>query len=518
MKKAEKTPGLIGSTVRKFTRSSALLFLSILALSLTLDMSARADTPIDQVIPFKRPPLSKLQDSPRKACAVWHVWRLSVDNKPAEVDRYAVQELSPLGHDGEFYSVGGTMRQRPLPRPPLTDTAWKIRDMETEIRRASDIGLDCFFLSTCNLEDGGVCWDALKDLLVAIRNLGTNFKIVPLMDIAAFNNRNRTVGEVAKALASIFKDTSLNKGLMRDDRGFFYITATNGDKVTPAWWQALKNNLKDRGIRVSLIPTLQAYQRSKDDYLSVADGLGNMGPGTPPNAKGTAERSKELHALGKVYIAGIKPQDFRPDKLWYTEASNFDLFRKSFTDAISGNADWLMFNSWNDRAEATEFAPSTGIQWAYYDLAAYYITWFKMRAAPPITREVLYYAHRPMWTGTPYNKAKQPKPIVPASWESEQPPVNQIELLAFLKNPGELQIRIDGKIYKKAAGAGITSFRAPLAAGYPKFRLMRDGVAKISVDSPFRIRNTTTWQDFLYRAGSSTRPVVNLVANPAVTN
>ncbi|QNT69414.1 hypothetical protein HQ394_08880 [Defluviicoccus vanus] len=48
--------------------------------------------------------------------------------------------------------------------------------------------------------------------------------------------------------------------------------------------------------------------------------------------------------------------------------------------------------------------------------------------------------------------------------------------------------------------------------------MLRNGNTQVAMQSAFQIRNTTTWQDFVYRAGSSSREPVAMVANPAVTN
>lgn len=438
-----------------------------------------------------------------------------MDNKPADEDYFTRQLMDPKGLGGAYYKVGGVLRERPLPRPVSSNSKWRIDDMETDITRASEIGLDCFFLSVCTISPGTQCWDELTDLLAATRNLGTRFKILPMMDIASFNNAKRSPESVATAIKTIADET----GLMRDDAGRLYIGATNGDKWSADKWLTLKRELAARGVPVSLVLTLQTYEGSKDKYLPIVDGIGNMGAGVPELAKeGTADRAKEAHARGKIYIAAIRSQNFRPRSGWYSEASNFDLYRAHFEDAISGDADWIMFNSWNDRQEGHEIAPSTGTQWGLYDLAAYYITWFKQGKAPAITRDVLYYSHRIMRTDTPFNHAKQPSALDIPDWARVQDPVNDIEVLAFLTAPGRLMIRSANKDYPTMAPAGITSFRAPLGAGYPRFWLFRDGKTVIRTDSPFLVRNTTTWQDFLYRSGSSTRPVVDMVANPAVTD
>lgn len=49
--------------------------------------------------------------------------------------------------------------------------------------------------------------------------------------------------------------------------------------------------------------------------------------------------------------------------------------------------------------------------------------------------------------------------------------INEIELLAFLAQDGELEIEIGTEIHQLNAAAGMTSMRMPLAVGRPSFRL-----------------------------------------------
>ena len=486
----------------------------ILAIFFSYCVPAHADEPILDKLPFNRPSLAALQASDHKACAVWHVWRPSMDNKPSASDLYETQEMNPNGHKGQYYGVGGRMRERPLPRPVSSDPHWRIRDMEAEVDRGAAIGLDCFFLSICTIDKGTVCWDQLQDLLVATNNRNNGFKVMPMMDVASLMGGKKTSAQVAQAIATI----ASNPALMRDKSGRMYISATNGDLAPVSWWLGIKSELAARGVAASFVLTVQAYIKNKDTYLSFCDGLGTMGAGTPLSVSDVSDRVDDLHKQGKFYVTGIKPQDFRPYKGWYLEPNNSVLFRKVLTNAIDSGSDWLMFNSWNDRGESHELAPSTGTQYSFYDLAAYYITWFKTGAPPPIVRDVLYYFHRIMWTNTPFDATKQTAAFFIHPSENKQPPMNEIELLAVLQSPGTLQIIINGKTFSQNAPAGITSFRVPLAVGKPLFRLVRNNTVKIATQSPFQIRNTTTWQDLLYRGGSSTRQVVDMVANPAVTN
>jgi len=84
-------------------------------------------------------------------------------------------------------------------------------------------------------------------------------------------------------------------------------------------------------------------------------------------------------------------------------------------------------------------------------------------------------------------------------------PRNDIELLAFLKQPGELEVEIGKHVYRSKASSGMTSFRVPLVPGNPIFRLWRGGKIAVETRSPHTITREVTYQNLLYHGGSSTR-------------
>ena len=88
------------------------------------------------------------------------------------------------------------------------------------------------------------------------------------------------------------------------------------------------------------------------------------------------------------------------------------------------------------------------------------------------------------------------------------PVSNDIELLAFLKEPGDIEIvTAKGSRHLKAK-SGITSFRTPLVPGKVSFRINRANNTVVSLASAFEIRETSRYQNLLYHAGSSSRAPV----------
>lgn len=504
------------------TRLKRLILIVLCVISVEMGISAilpskllAADTPIQQVLPFNRPRVSDLRASPRKAFAYWYVYPVSIDNADPSVDWYQREELSPLGRSGAYYAVGGRMRQRPLPRPVRTeaDGVWQVRDMEDEIRRATEVGLDGFMVGLCTLI-GGHCWEDVIHLLKAANNIDRTFKIIPTLDMAALFNevgQTNTIEGVVDALVTIADNPAVFRG--SGDR--MVVAATNAQLKSPGWWQDLRQRLAARGVGIHLTLILQTYEANAPAYAPVAEALGSWGPATAVAADATAARTAELRQVGKTYVAPVRPQDHRPKNAAYAEALGSATYRATLMDAIDGDADWLFIFTWNDDTEGATIRPSTGIQWSFYDMTAYYLTWFKLRQPPVISRDVLYYFHRVHWTSDQPDPAKQPSPF--ALWySSQQAATDEIELLAFLRSAGTLTITTGNGTFRYDAPAGISSFRAPLATGYPTFKLLRGGTTQISMTSAFRVRHTIDWQDLLYRGGGSKRPVVDMVANPPI--
>jgi hypothetical protein len=88
--------------------------------------------------------------------------------------------------------------------------------------------------------------------------------------------------------------------------------------------------------------------------------------------------------------------------------------------------------------------------------------------------------------------------------DSSDAPTDRIEMLAFLAEPAQLEIELDGKTHSMQALAGVTSFVVPLQAGTPKFRIRR-GVQVVEEMEGVPIRKNIAIQDLLYHGASSLR-------------
>lgn len=492
----------------RWTRRDWLGGMGGAALGLTTGRMARAaagDGELAAVLPFR--PLSDLRRGTdgRLVLAQWHNWRISIDNAPPARDAYARRHLSPDGREGRFREAGGFMRERPLPRPPRPRDRWITLDMMDEVRRAAAIGMDAFAFNIVDLVPDGVCWKSFRGLLEATDEVGQGFKITPSVDVVAM--RRAGSAEVAAALQSVIT----HPAMLRDEAGRVVVMAFKGDNKPAEWWQDLFARLgRATGVEIAFYPIFLNREGLAALPSAMMAGAGLFGPHTLAAPRWLMATGRAVQDEGRRWIAPVVPQDVRPKSLTYTEAGNSRMFRAFWQASIELPADWVQIATWNDYSESTEIAPSTGIQYAFYDLAAYYIAWYKTATAPPITRDVLYYFYRNHPVAAAPNDSRQTRPFRLVGPDRTH---DEIELLAFLTSPGRLEIEIDGQVVTGEVPAGISALYAPLRPGRPRFGLYRGGRELVRFEGAFEIRDRIGFQDLLYRGGSSTRPPVQMVAD-----
>lgn len=204
----------------------------------------------------------------------------------------------------------------------------------------------------------------------------------------------------------------------------------------------------------------------------------------------------------------VAPQDFRPKSAIVWEAGNTGAFRSQWQAAIESNTPWVHLITWNDYSEGTEVAPSSTTQFLIYDLAAYYIYWFKNGAPPKITRDALFYDFRSQIFDPKNTKNGQSYQLLGAD-----PLTNNIELIGFLRQPGSLQIALNGGTRVERVDAGLQTLTIPAQPGRPCFRMLRNGKAVVTLAAATEISAAPRFKDGLYGGGSSLRPYVKVFAS-----
>jgi hypothetical protein len=439
---------------------------------------------------------------PKKVYAHWHWFPTSFDNRSPEVDYYADQ-LSPHGSNGQYLAEGGYIRERPLPRLPRMEADWPVSDMSEEIEAAHAIGLNGFQFNIGGVTEDSAFVIHLRHMLEAAKAGPIDFEIALSLDALILKDTP------VEPIIAILLDVVNHPNVARHADGRRIMLGAFAPEIwEKGRWRAVLDGLSRGGVEVFFVPTFLDYRKTFD-YADLIDGASMWGVDRPAEIQILERVARQVKAAGKTWASVVWPQDFRPHNHWFAESGNSELFRKSWESARAIDSDIVNICTWNDYSEGSEIRPSTSIQYAFYDLAAYYIEWFKTNTMPAIKSDLLYYFHRIESADADGTGADQPFRFFNRSAKLvnlfSDPTRNEIELLAFLTEPGKLEIAIQDATHTLEASAGITSFRCPLVPGKPRFRLIRGNKTVISFESAFDIREHSAYQDLLYHGGSSSR-------------
>ncbi|WP_166427319.1 endo-1,3-alpha-glucanase family glycosylhydrolase [Nonomuraea mesophila] len=447
-------------------------------------------------LPFDKPSVSTLRSSAKKAFAFYFPpFPVSIDNKDPAKDQYA-SWLDPDGSGGQYKNRGGLHRDRPLTRSVRPESHWRRLDFEMEVRQAIAQGLDGFIYEHHTSSDQR--WNHLPELLDAARNVDPGFKIMLSPDFPT---------EEGASVSKVVSDVLLVKGhpsLYTQPDGSVLLAPYHGDRQPPAWWKKVRDQLSAKGMKTSLLMMFNYWSGSgKTQWDDHVVGYSSWGANRPEVTDAFRRASEATHQRGLTYMAPIGFEDTRSKELHYWEAQNSTTLRGSWKAAIDGKADWVQLVTWNDYGESQQ-APSKVRGKVLADVNTYYTTWLKTGKAPAIVRDGLYYFHRSHKANAPYDTSKQTagKFTIPAG----PGPVDDVELLAFVKEPGKLVIKQGSDVKtKEVTSAGVVSFKAAMVPGTtPVFELQRDGKTVQTLKSKTPIKASVTYQDMIYHAGGGT--------------
>ena len=443
---------------------------------------------------------------------------VSLDNKSAKSDYYTVNYLNPTGEGGVHKAYGGFLRDRPRTRSVLSTSAWRLVDMETEVRQARAAGIDGFALDLVTIGATTQGWKNMTTLLTAAHAVSPTFKIMLQPDMSALASKDSA--SIAAAVAKL----AAYPAAYRYADGRLVVSPFHADSRTVAWWRTWMASMSSTyKLPVALFPVLNNDQAYGASFAPISIGIGNWGSRNPQWNPPTATystspigRIAKVHSLGKMWMQPVSVQDSRMREGIYDEAANTLNLRDTWSIALRGKADWVLLPTWNDYTENSEIAPSVYHGYAFLDLMAFYITWFKTGVRPTIVRDGVYLTHR-----------RQPfaaKPSFPQTrlekWRGGTAPRNTVESLNFLVAPAVVAINVGGVITRCSVAAGLSACIAPLRAGRVSVSVIRSGRTVTSVTSPAVVDTTPYTQDLQYVAASSLRtgvhPVTTSAAAPTV--
>ena len=433
---------------------------------------------------FDKPSTASLRSSRKKAFAYYFPpFPISIDNKPAESDSYAKWQ-STGDATGQY-----DLRDRPIPRPVRAGNAWKQQDFEDEVRQAIAIGLDGFIWEYHG-NSADERWNQLPAMLAAVKAVDPAFTIMLSPDIS-----DSIVVDVLRV-----KD---EPALFRSD-GKIVLAPFYPERKPVAWWDSVRDSLATQGVKTALVPLFldgQPDARAAEWNNSVI-GYSRWGSAWAGSADTLAKGASQAHAHGRIYMSSVVFEDTRTYSGQFWEAGNSATLRATMTKTIEGDAEWLYFRTWNDYTESW-MAPSQQRGHAVADVAAYYITWFKTGQRPPLVRDALYYFQRTQLTSLIYDTTKQRKPMRLVQGD---PVSDQLELLAFVSGPGKLLIRQGQDVRTQdVTEAGVVSFKTLLRPGTtPEFEWQPQGGTVHKLQSKWKVKTSTTFQDWIYHADGGT--------------
>ena len=454
--------------------------------------------------PFDRQPLDQLHKTEKKVFAhYFSPFPISIDNKNPEADYYQNGFIADTGERNKHLKYGGYIRQRPLPRLPRMEQDWRASDMREEVRMASELGIDGFSFDILSTPSQGKHWNKLLMMLDVVKDVDNGFKILLMPDMmAGFRSKPEELVPAIIELAN-------HPACYRTDDGRLVVAPYNGQQQSPEYWANVRSQLKAQGVEISLWITFQAWWKYMDDYASVMDGFADWGTSTFNEQHNWRRKALVEHdRKGKPFMAPVRPQDFRPKNFHGSESRNSALFREMWHTAMD-HAQWVQLVTWSDYSEGSEIAPSTATRHAFYDLTAFYTSWFKTGKQPEIVRDAIYYFHRVQPTTASASSPNQTR-----QFSVKGNAFNEIELLGFLTQPGTLEITIDGKTHRKEVEAGIQSFIIPLTLGTPTFKLVRAGKTVIQKQGAWPITDQIEYSNLLVHADGGTAQVERDYSKP----
>jgi Glycosyl hydrolase family 71 len=455
----------------------------------------------DGVWPFERAGAKALANSQRKVFLHYFTpFPLSFDNKPVDDDYYRRQYLERAGENGKFAHVGGYLRERPLGAGVLSGAHWQAVNATIDVLRAARLGADGFGVDLQQL-DSGRYWDNATALFGAAQATRTGFKILiePDTDIL----KAASAEQLVKSLYVL----AHHPAAYRLPDGRLLLAPFAPEQRPVAFWQAVLDGLGKAGISPALLPVFNNLRAHSRAFAPICYGMSEWGNRDPDSvdADPSIEVWRKLAGERAVWMEAIAPQDVRPKSSIFWESRNTELFRRCWMKAIREKAQYAHVITWNDYSEATEIEPSSGTQFLFYDLSAYFISWFKLGQPPRIIRDTIHYSHRRQIFEPGHAPRLDDKPLRLLGRGEVQ---NRIEMVALLTAPATLEIRQGGTVQRSDAGAGLAVLAAPARLGKPDFRILRDGKTVAEKASDWEIVDQPAAEDPLYVGGSSNRPFV----------
>ena len=445
-------------------------------------------------LPFRQSPKGN-HGGPLVFIHYFPFFQISFDNKVATSDQYSLVFLSRQGEGEKFSQNGGFLRERPLPAGPWPQPYWRDINEAIDILRAQRIGADGFGYDLGSLP-GTSSFDKVQQFCEIAAHVAPGFRFLIEPDMVMLKPHINEATLVA-AVDSLSKCPAVG----RTADGSILLIPFAPETMPGSFWQNVMGLFSRQGQKVALVPDFVSSLGSANQIAPLAYGITQWGQRDPGDVLNVVNAVPSLRP-GQIWIQPVAPQDARPKDLVFWEASNTEMFRDSWMEALSRKTNGVQIITWNDYSELTEIAPSTGTQFLFYDLSAYYISWFKDRRPPQILRDAIFYDYRPAIFDPDHPADPTERPFQRLG---KTPTQNFIEMLAMLTAPSTLEIDIGQAKYDRSFNAGLAVMRIPAVPGTPTFSVHRGGKLVATVDGLWKIAASSPIANPVYFGGSGTR-------------
>lgn len=456
--------------------------------------TAPAPAPRTGPLPFDS---AALERNSRNRLAFAHYFTpypVSIDNAAPSSDYYARHYLNPDGENGKHAAYGGLLRDRSLPREPLSGD-WEGKDFEREVRQAIDAGLDGFTVDLLSLTSHH--WTRTKALLDAAQRVDPGFKIMLMPDMTTLGGQESAT--LAAKVAELGRHPSAHK--LPDGR--LVVSPYRAEVKSASWWSTWLGTMSSaHGTRVAFVPTFLDWRNNMDSFAPISHGFSAWGERSTKGVAGVEAAATKAHQLGKIWMAPVAVQDVRPNQGTYWEAGNTETLRASWASAIAGNAEWVQIPTWNDYSENTSVAPSVNHGWTFLDVSAYSMVQWKNGTAPAVVRDGLYLTSR---TQPVAARQSYPQTKLMTLRSGSTPARDTVEALTFLTAPATVTVTVGAATHSWQAPAGVSAKTLPLATGRISGTVVRSGTTTTAVTAPFTVTSTPRVQDLSYHGVSSLR-------------
>jgi len=458
--------------------------------------------------PFDQAPLDQLRASDKKVFIYYFpIFTAGPTREDPGLSWYSRTIMNPtlvIPVKPNRVDAGTEFEYCPYPRPPIDAMVGSheehVKAMEDEVRLARQMGADGFLVDLQAFPGPGGAFyfnEMAFSLMEAAQRIDPWFKIIPA--IYGPDEKDAT-DETAEKFANsdVTKKALAQPNLYHLADGRVVLTSWLPERYPVTWWKKVLDAIEKNGTKVAFVPQFNTMTHL-EEFAPISYGMNNWGPRSPGKYAWVAR----VKPLGVKSVFPIVEQDVRSTGVWYMESCNSSLLRDVWRQTIVDNADWAFIDTWSDYTEQAQ-EPSRSIGYAPFDMDAYYTQWYKTGKQPAIKRDVLYYFYRNQHTDA---VAAHGKPWVlrkPWGDNNETTPRNDIELVAFLKQPGQLRIEEAGKVYTRDAPAGITSFTAPIplgAAFTPVFSLVRGDKSVVSRAGLYPVLDKVEFGNMMYHSG-----------------